>query len=204
MTGRCDELYAPTPSSISSSTLERLRHGDHDSWNRLATNFAPLVYRWALRTGLNREDARDVVQDVFRVVAFDLRAFRREGPSDTFIGWLFGITRNKIADQFRRARRQPQAAGGSDAARALHEIAATEPMSLPSPDDGVRALYDRVLSLIRAEFRLTDWRAFLRVVLDGEAPAEVARELRISVNSVYLAKSRILKRLRDELGEAEA
>lgn len=60
-------------------------------------------------------------------------------------------------------------------------------------------LYSRVLELIRSEFEERTWRAFLRVIVDGVSAGDVATELEMSVNSVYLAKSRILRRVRDEL-----
>jgi RNA polymerase sigma-70 factor (ECF subfamily) len=165
--------------------------------------FAPLVYRWVLRAGLNPEDAKDVVQDVFRAVIVKIADFHRERPGDSFRGWLFAITRNKLGDFYRRRLRSPRALGGSDALRRLQQVETDDTSADGSPDDGIKALCDRALRLIRSEFKESDWRAFLHVVVNGQPPGDIARDLNISVNSVYLAKSRILRRLRQELGDLD-
>jgi len=193
---------AEGPGSIGSSLLERLKVESPEAWRRLVHLFGPLVYQWCRRQGLQAADATDVGQEVFRVVACRIGRFRRDRPADTFRGWLWTITRSKIADHWRRRERQPQATGGSTAQIRLDELAAAEPAGPPPSDPPTESsLYQRGLQLIQDEFTERTWKAFWRVAVDGRSPAEVAAETGLSVNSVYLAKSRVLHRLREELGD---
>jgi RNA polymerase sigma-70 factor (ECF subfamily) len=176
--------------------LQRVRAGDGDAWTRLAKLYGPLVYGWCRRRGLQAEDAADVAQEVFRAVAQHIDRF--DGGS--FRGWLWTITRNRIFDHFRRVQRRPSVAGGSNAQEQLQQI----PEALEESEaeaNAVGGLVRRALELIRPDFRETTWQAFWRVMMEDQAPADVARSLGISVNAVYIAKARVLRRLRDELGE---
>jgi len=193
---------AEGPSSIGSSLLERLRLKSSEAWRRLVYLFGPLVYQWCRRCGLQAADATDVGQEVFRAVAGGIGRFRCEGPADTFRGWLWAITRSKIVDTWRRQQQEPRARGGSTAQVRLAQVAAEEPRELPDVEpETPGGLYHRGLELIRDQFAERTWGAFWRVVVDGRAAADVADEMGLSVNSVYLAKSRVLRRLREELGE---
>lgn len=193
---------AEEPSSIGSSLLQRLKLESPEAWRRLVHLFGPLVYQWCRRYGLQAADATDVGQEVFRTVACRIGRFRRDRPADTFRGWLWTITRSRIVDNWRRQQRQPQATGGSTAQIRLANLAAAEPGDLPTSEPEVQhSLYRRGLQLIQDEFAQRTWKAFWRVAVDGCPPVEVAEELGLSVNSVYLAKSRVLRRLREELGD---
>jgi RNA polymerase sigma-70 factor (ECF subfamily) len=193
---------AEEPSSIGSSLLERLKLNDSEAWRRLVHLFGPLVYQWCRRCGLQAADATDVGQEVFRTVASWIGRFRRDRPADTFRGWLWTITRSKIVDHWRRQQKEPQAAGGSTAQIRLAELAAAEPGEVPACDPQTQSsLYQRGLQLIQDEFAEQTWKAFWRVAVDGCPPAEAAKEMDLSINAVYLAKSRVLRRLREELGD---
>ncbi len=194
---------AEEPSSIGSSLLERLRVKSPEAWRRLVYLFGPFVYQRCRQVGLQAADASDVVQDVFRGVAASIGSFRRDGPQDTFRGWLCTITRNKLADYWHRRQKDPQAIGGSDALIRLTNIAARGSSEVdPSPGpEAPKSLYTRALRLIRDEIQERTWNAFWRVAVDGCRPADVADELGMSVNAVYIAKTRVLRRLREELGE---
>jgi len=154
-------------SSTSLTLLERAKANDEAAWQRLRSLYAPLVYYWCRKAGVPDRDIADVGQDVFLSVAQKLGGFRRDRPGDTFRGWLRTITCSRIADLRRRAGREPQATGGSDAQR-------------------------------------PDWysTAFLRVVVEGHYPADVAADLGKRTSAVYNVKSRILRRLRVEFAEA--
>ena len=179
------------------SLLERARAHDQVAWVRLTDLYGPLVQRWCLREGLQPADAADVTQEVFAVVARALGGFRHDRPGDRFRGWLWTITRNKIRDLRRRS--PVTGAGGTDAQLRLAALPADEAESDP-PDDpaGERALYLQAIEMIRGEFEPRTWEAFWRVTIDGRGPAEVAAQLGVTPNAVYLARSRILRRLREE------
>lgn len=101
--------------STSLSLLERARANDSDAWRRLSRIYGPQVYRWARQAGLQENDASDLVQEVFGVVATRISDFRRDRVGDSFRGWLYSIARNKIRDHFRALARRPDAAGGTQA-----------------------------------------------------------------------------------------
>lgn len=191
-----------SPGSTRSSLLERARARDPEAWRRLIELYGPLVFHWCRQYQLSPEDRADIFQEVFQAVATHLHNFRKDRPGSTFRGWLLVITSNKVRDDFRKQGRQPQAAGGSDANRRLAEVpdAELEPTvgSAPGQEAGV---FHRALELIRADFEDTTWQAFWRLVVDGQAPADIAADLKISANAVYKAKARVLRRLREELGE---
>jgi RNA polymerase sigma-70 factor, ECF subfamily len=187
--------------STSSSLLEGVKARDANAWSKFSRLYSPLVYRWARQMGLQATDATDVVQEVFRAVTTHVAEFRRERPSDSFRGWLWTITRNKVRDHFRRRGTQPVAEGGSEGQRRLLEV----PDGLPDDEASLTSasahaeLTHRIMELVRAEFEPRTWQAFWRTAVDGLAPAEVAGELGIKIGSVYMAKSRVLTRLRQEL-----
>jgi RNA polymerase sigma-70 factor (ECF subfamily) len=160
-----------------------------------------MVYGWCLRAGLQPADAADVGQEVFAAVARAIDGYRHDREGDTFRGWLFTITRNKIRD--RPQRPGATGAGGTDAHRRLVEIPEEQSDEFIPLTDSDRAsekkgLCRRAIELIRVEFETRTWDAFWRAFVDLQAPAEIAADLGISVNAVYLAKSRILRRLREE------
>src|SRR5437773_2668544 len=101
--------------STSRSLLARLHANDDAAWDRLVALYAPLVWHWCRKMQLPAQDAADVFQEVFQAVASHINDFHRDRPGDTFRGWLRTITRNKVHDHFRAHKREPQAAGGSEA-----------------------------------------------------------------------------------------
>jgi RNA polymerase sigma-70 factor (ECF subfamily) len=155
---------------------------------------------------LQPDDAADVQQDVFRSVARATPDFRREKPGDSVRGWLWRITQNQLRFFLRRQRQQPHAAGGTDFQQQLQEIPlsaeAGEQTVPPGPSAQERgAVFRRALDLVRSEFAERTWQAFWRVVVDERSPGDVAAELGMSAGAVYVAKSRVLRRLREEFGE---
>ena len=186
-----------TPTSL----LVRARALDPAAWVRLVDLYAPLVYRWGRQAGLQDSDAADIGQDVFRAVARALPTFRNDRPGDTFRGWLRTITRNKVRD-FARKADAGRGVGGSNAQAVLHEI--PDPAGAgdaPGDADEELLLLRRAVEMVLADLKEENRQAFLRVVMDDQDPADVARDLGMTVNAVYLAKSRILRRLREEFAD---
>lgn len=184
--------------STNSSLLERLKLRDPHAWQRLDHLYGPVIYSWCRRAGLSADDAADTLQEVFRVLARRMADFRRDRPGDTFRGWLWTITRNKIRDHYRSAKDQAQGVGGSTNQRHTLELPETPP---DDDDDGGSALLHRALDLLRGEFEDRTWQAFWRTTIDEHYPEDVAADLGMTVNAVYKAKSRVLARLRRELGD---
>ncbi len=194
----------PAGGSTSRSLLAEAKLADPAAWERLAKLYAPLVAFWCRRWGVADQDIVDVLQDVFSAVASHLQGFRKERAGDTFRGWLLTIARNKTRDYFRRRSDEPCAAGGTEASLRLQQVADPHEES-DLPDTGDDAIVDGVLGQalesIRGEFHERTWRAFWGVVVEGRAVADVAADLDMRPGTVRVAKSRVLLRLRNELGD---
>lgn len=182
--------------------LQRLRANEPDAWARMVALYRPLVCYWCGRQGLTGADADDVTQEVFQVAASRMPEFRRDRPGDTFRGWLRGIARLKALEHLREAGKTPVAAGGSTALVRLQGVPEheSEPADEDPPSE-IAALLKRALDLVRAEFEGATWRAFLLTVVDGRSAPDAASELGISPAAVRQAKSRVLRRVRQELGD---
>ena len=196
--------------TISSSLLVGVRSFQADAWRRLVHIYGPLVYHWCVKAGLPRSDAEDLGQEVFRAVAARIDSFERRKPADTFGGWLRTITRNKVADHWRRKSRQPNTIDSPEILALTAGPPNTDPFEGESEEEQreeIRSIvYQRALELIRSEFRESSWKAFWGTAVDGRATADVADELNMTAMAVRKAKSRVLRRLREEfdgLGEMD-
>ncbi len=188
--------------ATSRGLLERAVEQNPAAWERMVVLYAPLVLYWCRQLGLREDDAADVFQEVFQSVAAHISGFRRDQPGSTFRGWLRTITRNKVRDTFRRRHREPTGVGGSEAQALLSQLPeVVAPDEESSGDPAVSALLQRGLDLIRAEFEPRTWQAFWLTAVEGRAPKDVAVELKMSGGAVRVAKSRVLHRLRTELGD---
>jgi RNA polymerase sigma-70 factor (ECF subfamily) len=181
-------------SPTSTSLLLRARACDASAWNRLVNLYTPLIYRWCRRAGLQAADAADVGQEVFRAVARKLSDFRRSQPGDSFRAWLRIITLNKLRDHARHLRKERT---GLLSMFAAPGPADAQPGTQTDTEEK-QLLYARALEQIRAAFEPRTWQAFWRVAVDNEYAVHVAADLGMSCNSVYLAKSRVLRKLREE------
>ena len=181
------------------SALDGRRPGE-----RLVALYGPTVYGWCRHLGVSEADAADVVQDVFAAVATDIDRFHRDRPGDSFGAWLRTLTRHRVTDHHRRRQGQPDALGGTDAYGRLLDVAETPEPSLSPSMEREPLLSRRMLDLVRTDFEPSTWEAFWRIVVDGQSPAEVAEALGLSPAAVYMAKSRVLRRLREELGDFQA
>lgn len=204
---------ARTSGTISSSLLVGVRSFRADAWQRLVHIYGPLVFHWCTKAGLSRQDAEDLGQEVFRAVATRIDGFERKKASDTFGGWLRTITRHKVADFWRRKSRQVNTI---DSPELLNSLGNSNPVDAKvealdvSPEEQqeeIRSIvYQRALELIRSEFRDSSWKAFWATAVDGRATADVAADMNMTTMAVRKAKSRVLRRLREEfdgLGEMD-
>jgi RNA polymerase sigma-70 factor, ECF subfamily len=182
------------------SLLERLAGvPTNDDWRRLVDLYQPLLGAWMARAGVAAADADDLTQDVLLVVFREVGRFERRGPG-AFRSWLCTILAHRVRDHFRAAGYRPTATGDSEFLLRLD--------ALESPGSELSRQWDRdhdehvaaaLMRRVQGDFTPSTWQAFLRHALGGEPAAEVARDLGLSLNSVLLAKSRVLKRLRQEM-----
>lgn len=193
-----DEGFSPTSVTL----LGRVRESDPGAWERFVNLYGPLVFRWCRRAGLQDADAADVGQDVFRTVARSINDFEHGRNGGSFRGWLWTITRSRIYDFLRKHDRSVRGVGGSDAQMRLLELADVDLDSDdPTDDDDKLQLIRRGVEMVLVNCKEQTRQAFLRVVIEGHHAADVARDLGMTVNAVYVAKSHILRRLREELAE---
>lgn len=199
-----DGSHSPTEDAeiptISSFLLSEVRQMSPEGWTRLVSVFGPVVYRWCRCAGISNEEAADVVQEVFATIARRIADFERMKEQGSFRSWIATITRSRVTDYFRRRAKQGVAIGGTDALLRLQE----KPELLESTIDGgniQNQLLHSVTESVKNEFEATTWAAFMLTTVQEKQAAEVARDLGISVASVYQAKSRVLRRLRQRMAE---
>lgn len=165
--------------------------------------YAPLVMQWCRATGLQQHDAADVFQDVFQSVAKNMGGFRRDRVGDTFRGWLRRVTQNKIIDHCRRREHEAPGVGGSSFRERLAQWPEPDDADVASVATGEHSLLARALAAIRGEFTENTWQAFWRTAVDARSAADVGEELAMSPGAVRVAKARVLRRLREELGDIQ-
>ena len=177
------------------SLLERLRQpGDQEAWERFVELYTPLIFYWARGVGLQDQDAADLVQDVFTLLVQKLAEFNYD-EHKSFRGWLRTVTLNLWRNDQRRRAEQPVDADGPIMS------------GLASPDEAEKLweaeyrdhLVQRALEVMQREFEPSTWQAFWECTANGRPAAEVAAQLGMSVGAVYVAKSRVLHRVRQEL-----
>ena len=173
------------------SLLDRLRSpADADAWVRFVRLYTPFLYHWARRHGLDPADTADLVQEVFAQLLKALPTFAYD-PNRSFRAWLAVVVGNKWRELNRK--RRPQT------------VPAAELADQPGPADDFddreyrSHVAGRALRLIQAEFAPSTWKAFWGVVVDGRPADAVAADLGLTANAVYLARGRVLRRLRAEL-----
>ncbi|HVX09974.1 MAG TPA: sigma-70 family RNA polymerase sigma factor [Pirellulales bacterium] len=190
---------------MSSSLLNRLIEHDSEAWKRIVRLYYPTVRAWGQRGMLQPEDAADVAQEVFHALARNIGRFRREGGQNSFRGWLYGITQRQLMAHQRRQKTEPTATGGSEALQWFADVPEDDSVADGSNSSSVvpgeRAeLLHRSLKLLREGVAERTWQAFWRAAVEGHAAADIAADLGMSINAVYVAKARLLGRLREEFG----
>jgi len=182
------------------SLLARIKKKDPEGWRRFVHLYSPLIFRWCRQSGLKEADAADVGQEVFQAVSRAVAKFEYRQKNDSFRGWLRTITRNKIRDWVRRSVPGGEGVGGEET---LPYLPSPGGDVLPDADDASAAddelmLMRRAVEMVLAEYSEPTRQAFCRLVVGDEKPADVAAALSMSVNAVYLLKSRIKRRIREE------
>lgn len=179
-----------TPVSL---LLKLKRPADQDAWQRFAFLYTPILLTWAGRLGLQEADAVDLVQEVFLVLYRKLPEFTYD-HGGSFRAWLRKVLVNKW-----RERARHQAALPLVTVETLPEPVAPEPADDMSEAEYRERLVGRAVQLMQTDFQPTTWRACWETVVHSRPAANVAAELGLTVRAVYLARARVLRRLRQEL-----
>jgi RNA polymerase sigma factor (sigma-70 family) len=189
------ELPATRP-----SLLIRLRDPrDQEAWRQFVRLYGPLVYRYGRRRGLQDADAADLTQVVLRAVSAGAGRLDGDGRRGPFRSWLFAVAHHKLHDLLARQGRAGRGSGDPAVQGLLEEQPAR-----PEDQEAWDQEYERRLFVwAGAEVRLrcqdTTWQAFWLCAIEGKSGKEVAEALGINVAAVYLAKSRVMARLREEI-----
>jgi RNA polymerase sigma-70 factor (ECF subfamily) len=187
------------------SLLVRLRDPqDGRAWEEFLDIYGPLVRRLAARKGLQEADAADLAQEVFRAVAAAIDRWDPDPARGSFRGWLARIARNLTVNLLAAQRRHPRGTGDPDVQDLLERQ--------PAPDDEDSILFEGeyrrqvfawAAERVRDEFRPSTWQAFWATGVEGRDPRAVAGALGLSVGAVYIARSRVMARLKREIERFE-
>jgi RNA polymerase sigma-70 factor (ECF subfamily) len=183
------------------SLLVRLRDAqDEEAWGDFVRLYAPAIYRFARRKGLQDADAADLSQEVLRSVAGSIGRLNFDPRQGMFRGWLFTLAHRRLCDWLGGRQHREQGSGDSATLQLLQEH--------PERDDArhweqdvEREIFARAAEKIRPSFSDSTWQAFWQTAVDGKSGKEVAAQLGITVGAVYLAKSRVMVRLKEEVAQ---
>jgi RNA polymerase sigma-70 factor (ECF subfamily) len=191
----------PTQTSL----LLRVRDAqDEQAWKEFAELYVPLVYGFVRKHGLQEADAADVTQEVMCRVARAIRTLDYDPARGSFRGWLFTLVRNQLHQFHRGGQRPDRACGGTSIRQVLHGQPAPEEDTAASWDQEYeRRLFAYAAAQIRGDFRDSTWQAFWLAGVEGKSAREVGEQLGLTVAAVYLAKSRVMARLKEQIQELE-
>jgi RNA polymerase sigma-70 factor (ECF subfamily) len=186
------------PPTTRPSLLVRIRDAqDAQAWQQFVKLYAPLVYGFVRKRGLQDCDAADVTQDVLRAVAGAASRLDYDPKRASFRSWLFSVVRHKLQNFRAGQKHRWQATGEPDMQDRLEEQAAPEQEEETLwNQEYERQLLARALEQIRGSFQESSWQAFWQTAMEGKKAKEVAQALGISVAAVYMAKSRVLAQLK--------
>lgn len=188
-----------------SSLLQRLRgERDERAWAEFLDLYEPLVLRLMRQRGLQECDARDTTQQVLLRISGAIERYQADGANASFRRWLYRIARNVVVTFLTRQARQPQLLDGRQIADEFATSTPANPESELFDHEYRQQVLAWATEQVRREFRDSTWQAFVETSIHGRSIAEVARELNLSPGSVYVARSRIIARLRSKVEEFEA
>jgi RNA polymerase sigma-70 factor (ECF subfamily) len=196
-------MRANDPMPTRPSLLLRIRDaGDRLAWEQFVSLYAPMIYRFVRRRGLQDADAADVTQEVLRVVAAKAGRLEYDPTRGSFRAWLFTVTRNTLINLQKRQARHPQGTGDT----AMHHRLDAQPAPALEESELWEQEYRNsrlswAAERVRGQCESSTWQAFWRTAVEGESPALVAASLGLSVGAVHIAKSRVIARLKAVLGE---
>lgn len=186
------------------SLLVRIRDGnDREAWNQFLQVYGPVVYSFARKRGLQDADAADLMQDVMRSVSTAAKNLQYDPRKGSFRGWLFTVSRNRIFNFLSKRKNQSQASGDSAEHDRINNVPAAADGEADWDQEYRRQVFAWAADAVKSEFQANTWQAFWQTAVDGRSPAEVGKELKLTSGAVYVAKSRVLARLRDKVKEFE-
>jgi len=179
------------------SLLIRIRDPNAgEAWSEFHELYAPLIFRYARRRGLNRDDADDVRSECYKAIVQQIGTFDYDKAKGGFKAWLRTMVDRRVIDHFRKKREQNANSGAVRQLEAVH----ASPEEIWETEWRNQHLKHCVEQL-RSEVSRATFAAFSIVVIEGRPVEEACRELEMNPNQVYKAKARMLRRVRDKMVE---
>ena len=193
------------PTGTRASLLIRIRNPeDREAWRQFVALYAPLIHGLARQRGLQDADAADLTQEVLRAVAVAAPGLVYDPDRGSFRGWLYTVTCHKVHDFLHGRDYRNRGSGDS----ATHRLLEAQPAPADEADRWERAYQRHLFALaadqVRDSFETATWQAFWLVAVEGKSGEEAAKILGLSVGAVYVAKSRVLARLKKQVQQLEA
>lgn len=187
----------------SSTLLRRIKDpGDQQAWHEFVDRYAPTIYAWCARYGLQTADIEDVCQEIVTRLYRALARFEYDRQR-SFRGYLHRVTRHALADFFADRAREARGAGGSEVARWLASVEAREDLLSRLRENFAQAVWEEATREVRQQVEARTWEVYERLT-QGEKPDGVAHDLEMTLDAVYKAKSRVNESLRKAVERAEA
>ncbi|MCS7468809.1 sigma-70 family RNA polymerase sigma factor [Stieleria sp. ICT_E10.1] len=183
------------------SLLKRIAdEGTDDDWQRLLEIYRPFMYQRISTYPLLVNQAEDIVQEVLVVLVRELPTFQRQ-RAGSFRAFLRGIVLNQLRYAMRRVQKTPLVAGQYDKLNDQIEQLAdpNSQLSVEFDRQHDRSVFRHAASIVKNEVKASTWQAFQKHAIEGKSAPAVAEELGVSVNVVLLAKSRLTRRIREEI-----
>jgi len=185
--------------TTSESLLFRLQSApdgelDQNAWEKFVQLYTPLMFHWARKVGLQQSDAADLVQDVLSIVFHRLPDFQYDAAG-SFRGWLRMVTLNKFREKKRKRVTEVSIASNS----VLEQIASLQRAESTWDLDYGQMLLQQTMELMESDFQPGTWQALRAVMAEGMTVDQAAEATGVSIWTIYSAKARLMKRLREEL-----
>jgi RNA polymerase sigma-70 factor (ECF subfamily) len=190
---------------LTGSTLLGLLRDPADSraWDLFVRRYGPLIHRWCLRWRLQEADADNVTQEVLAQLVQKLHSFRYDPRKGTFRGWLRTLTQHAWSDYLAKNREALRSTGDSDVPKRLENVEARADLMASLAEAFDLELLEHAQTRVRLRVTPRDWQIFQELSLEQRPGRAVARELGMTVTAVLMAKSRVQKKLREEIGLLE-
>jgi RNA polymerase sigma-70 factor (ECF subfamily) len=186
------------------SLLARIRDpGDRQAWSEFVEIYAPLVYAYACKQGLQDADVADLTQEVLRAVSRSAGQLDYDPRRGSFRGWLFTIVRNELRDFFAARRRHCPGSGDTDVQRRLEQLPDRAEEEAFWDREYEQRLFTWAAEQVRRDFQESTWQAFWLTAVAGKSGKEVAEMLGMTTAAVYLAKRRVMTRLKEQIEQLQ-
>ncbi len=190
------------PPDTRHSLIQRLQDGgDNAAWEEFASIYRPVIVRIALRKQMQFDDAEDLAQQVLLLVLKNINKWKSDPARARFRTWLQTVVRNATMNALSR-RPKDQASGGTDSLQQLHQRP-DKADSLSFDLEWQREILRWVAQQVRGEFESTTWTAFWDTAIEQSPAQDVAEKIGKSVGAVYIARSRVMQRIKQRIAELD-